>query len=99
MISELNYEPLSNYLYGLPCGLFFYALNEGKLSEINDTQVVGNTSAIQSIQLAPFIAPDDLDLIKIKYDAEKYGQEQGSDCPNVYRIGDIKTYRKTSSRL
>ena len=99
MISELNYEPLSNYLYGLPCGLFFYALNEGKLSEINDTQVVGNSSAIQSIQLAPFVAPDDLMISKIKYDVEKYGQEQGSDCPNVFRIGDIKTPRKTLGKF
>lgn len=93
--------------YGLPSALYFYYLDENLPDyDSKDSDVLGNCSAIQSVQYVPFINKDDLDLLKVPYDVERFGDIDKTrpsliNTPNVYRIiGDItgsktlKTFKK-----
>ena len=83
--------------YGLPCGLYFYFMNDtlpGWQQGTSDS-VIGNCSAIQSVQFTPFIEPWDLVMYHVDYDTERFGSVSDttrnglSETPLVFRITGI----------
>ena len=69
---------------------------------INNTSILGNCSAIQSVQLAPFLDKNDLSLKQIKYDVDRFGDESNfkqvlddDGSINVLRIDSITNTHKT----
>ena len=97
-----------NENYGLPCALYFYYMgddiNAGNEYENWNTEytnaVLGNCSAIQSVQYVPFLRKDDLNLLAVPYDVARFGQLQASHpkldyAPYVYRIKALSSQVKT----
>ena len=97
-----------NENYGLPCALYFYYMgddiNSGNEYENWNTEytnaVLGNCSAIQSVQYVPFLRKDDLNLLAVPYDVARFGQLQASHpkldyAPYVYRIKALSSQVKT----
>ena len=97
-----------NENYSLPCALYFYYMgddiNSGNEYENWNTEytnaVLGNCSAIQSVQYVPFLRKDDLQLLGVPYDVARFGQLQASHpkldwSPTVYRIKALTTQVKT----
>lgn len=88
--------------YGLPCGLYFYFLNEhlpGWETEKSGT-IVGNCPAVQSVQYVPFIDIGDLTMYHVPYDTQRFGSIDDlrpglTDVPNVFRIMAIDKNVKT----
>lgn len=91
-----------NENYGLPCGLYFYFLNEhlpGWETEKSGT-IVGNCPGVQSVQYTPFIDIDDLTMFHVPYDTQRFGSIDDlrpglTDVPNVFRIMSIDKNIKT----
>ena len=95
-ILESGMDRWDNTMYGLPCGLYFYYMNSNLPGwTYQETSIIGNCPAIQSVQYVPFIEEEDLGLFKIPYDIERFGDTTRpglTSPPNVYRIGnEIKT--------
>ena len=103
-----NEDSWGNENYGLPCALYFYYMgddiNAGNEYENWNTEytnaVLGNCSAIQSVQYVPFLRKDDLNLLAVPYDVARFGQLQASHpkldyAPYVYRIKALTTQVKT----
>lgn len=83
--------------YTLPSGLYFYFLNENLPSwdTAKSGSIIGNCSAIQSVQFTPFIEPTDLRLFHVPYDTERFGgvdktRPSLTDTPLVFRITAIE---------
>lgn len=82
--------------YTLPSALYFYFMNEDLSSWDNENgSVIGNCSAIQSVQFVPFIEPEDLGLYHVPYDIERFGsidksRPSLSNTPTVFRITAIE---------
>ena len=88
--------------YELPCGLYFYFMNEHlpDWESGKSDSVLGNCPAIQSVQFTPFIAPYDLKMFHVDYDVERFGSVGGTrngltDIPWVFRIQAIVNPIKT----
>ena len=102
-ITISDYDDWSNKIHGLPCALYFYLIDVEDIDNyINNTSILGNCSAIQSVQLTPFLNKNDLSLKQIKYDVDRFGDETNfkqvlndDGSINVLRIDDIKTTHKT----
>lgn len=100
-IMDLSVDIWNSINYGLPSALYFYYLDENIPGySTKDADVLGNCPAIQSLQYVPFISKDDLDLIKIPYDVERFGgidetRPSLTDTPNVYRITGVNSESKT----
>ena len=92
VINESSQDTWKNNLYGLPCGLFFYFLNDTiMIGDSSASEFIGNCFTIQSVQYVPFINSTDLNLTKVKYDNSRCGGENG-ELPNyfnVYRIDEM----------
>ena len=100
-ITDLGVDILSNEMYGLPSALNYYYYNNNIPNRgVNDSDFLTICPAIQSIQYVPFIDYSDLDLYKIPYDLERFGEGKVIDVHgcHVYRIGDItNTVKKLGS--
>ena len=74
-IESRDYDFWNSTIEGLPCGLYFYFMNEntGEFEGDIDSRIIGNCEAIQSVQYVPFITDEDLILNKIKYDVNRFG--------------------------
>ena len=107
-IEGVSEDSWGNENYGLPCALYFYYMgddiNAGNEYENWNTEytnaVLGNCSAIQSIQYVPFLRKTDLTLNAVPYDVARFGQLQSSHpkldfAPYVYRIKALTTDIKT----
>lgn len=88
--------------YDLPCGLYFYFMNEHlpDWESGKSDSVLGNCPAIQSVQFTPFISPYDLKMFHVDYDVERFGSVGGTrngliDTPLVFRIQAIDNPIKT----
>ena len=88
--------------YELPCGLYFYFMNEylTDWESGKSDSVLGNCPAIQSVQFTPFIDICDLKMFHVPYDVERFGSVGGTrngltDAPTVYRIQAIDNPIKT----
>lgn len=89
-----DYDTWSCFNYGIPYGLYLYYLDDSRFSTDN-TSILGNSSAIQSIQYTPFLDPADLILDRIPYDVDRFGSisklRPGMTVkPDVFRIVSIK---------
>ena len=91
-ITEASEDTWKNNLYGLPCGLYFYFLNDTiMLGESSASEFIANCFTIQSVQYTPFINSTDLNLTKVRYDNARCGGENG-ELPNyfnVYRVDEV----------
>ena len=102
-IIKSDYDDWSNKIHGLPCALYFYLIDANDIDNyINNTSILGNCSAIQSVQLTPFLNKDDLSLKQIKYDVDRFGDETNfkqvlddDGSINVLRIDSITKTHKT----
>ena len=107
-IEGMSEDSWGNENYGLPCALYFYYMgddiNAGNEYENWNTEytnaVLGNCSAIQSVQYVPFLRKDDLMLNAVPYDIARFGQLQASHpkldyAPYVYRVKALTTQVKT----
>lgn len=101
-IIKSDYDDWSNKIHGLPCALYFYLIDVDDIDNyINNTSILGNCSAIQSVQLTPFLDKNDLNLKQIKYDVDRFGDETNfkqvlddDGSINVLRIdGILKTHK------
>lgn len=87
-----DYDSWISTNYDLPSALYFYYLNPSMTDFTdNDISILGNCSAIQSIQYVPFIEEKDLGLVKVPYDVERFGKIANdtptlSENANVFRI-------------
>lgn len=88
--------------YDLPCGLYFYFMNEHlpDWESGKSDSVLGNCPAIQSVQFTPFISPYDLKMFHVDYDVERFGSVGGTrngltDTPLVFRVQAIDNPIKT----
>ena len=88
--------------YDLPCGLYFYFMNEHlpDWESGKSDSVLGNCPSIQSVQFTPFISPYDLKMFHVDYDVERFGSVGGTrnglmDTPLVFRIQAIDNPIKT----
>ena len=103
-IESKDYDYWESEIHGLPCGLYFYFINEQTSEDTNyflDTRILGNCGAIQSVQYVPFITDEDLTLYKIRYDINRFGDDQSFSQKfrdlediNVYRIDSIDDIKK-----
>lgn len=91
-ITDLSVDVWNSTNYYLPSALYFYYLDD-KIPDydVHDNDILGNCPAIQSLQYVPFITHDDLDLIRVPYDVERFGdidktRPSLTQTPNVYRI-------------
>ena len=102
-IIKSDYDDWSNKIHGLPCALYFYLIDSDDIENyINNTSILGNCSAIQSVQLTPFLDKNDLSLKEIKYDVDRFGDESNfkqvlddDGSINVLRIDSISKTHKT----
>ena len=107
-IEGMSEDSWGNENYGLPCALYFYYMgddiNAGNEYENWNTEftnaVLGNCSAIQSVQYVPFLRKDDMQLNAVPYDVARFGQLQASHpkldyAPYVYRIKALTNQVKT----
>ena len=102
-IIKSDYDDWSNKIHGLPCALYFYLIDVDDIDNyINNTAILGNCSAIQSIQLTPFLDKNDLSLKQIRYDVDRFGDETNfkqvlddDGSINVLRIDSITNTHKT----
>ena len=102
-ITISDYDDWGNKIHGLPCALYFYLIDVDDIDNyINNTSILGNCSAIQSVQLTPFLDKNDLSLKQIKYDVDRFGDETNfkqvlndDGSINVLRIDGITTTHKT----
>ena len=107
-IEGMSEDSWGNENYGLPCALYFYYMgddiNGGNEYENWNTEytnaVLGNCSAIQSVQYVPFLRKDDLMLNAVPYDIARFGQLQASHpkldfAPYVYRVKALTTQVKS----
>ena len=107
-IEGMSEDSWGNENYGLPCALYFYYMgddiNAGNEYENWNTEytnaVLGNCSAIQSVQYVPFLRKDDLMLNAVPYDIARFGQLQASHpkldyAPYVYRVKALTTQVKS----
>ena len=107
-IEGLSEDTWGSENYGLPSALYFYYMgddiNGGNEYENWNTEytnaVLGNCSAIQSVQYVPFIRKDDMDLKAVPYDVARFGQLQASHpkldyAPYVYRVKSLTNHVKT----
>ena len=107
-IEGMSEDSWGNENYGLPCALYFYYMgddiNSGNEYENWNTEytnaVLGNCSAIQSVQYVPFLRKDDLMLNAVPYDIARFGQLQASHpkldfAPYVYRVKALTTQVKS----
>lgn len=88
-------------MYGLPYPIYFYYYSRTTLNNIfqnanvvRDSMPLGNCPSILSIQFAPYLEIDDIDLTSVPYDSERFGKLDPSrppvtGTPRVYRIGKI----------
>lgn len=94
---SFNYDTWGNKLYGLPYGLYFYYLNPSLFTgsfqgvTYDNTAVIGNSGAIQSLLYTPFISSNDLDYFMSPYDTVRFGSTDGlrpsiKNSADVYRI-------------
>lgn len=87
-----QYDGWSSTNYDLPSALYFYYLNPSMTDFTDaDMSILGHCSAIQSIQYVPFLKEEDLGLVKIPYDSQRYGSISEDKPPltenaNVFRI-------------
>lgn len=101
-----DYDSWNSLNANLPYGLYLYYLDNQRFSDDN-TSVIGNCSAIQSVQYTPFLEPGDLILNRIPYDVDRFGSTSKLrpgmlTKPEVFRIvgntqpirpiGKFKTY-------
>ena len=103
-IEARDYDYWESTIHGLPCGLYFYFINEQTSEDTQyylDTRILGNCGAIQSVQYVPFITQDDVKLYEIKYDINRFGDDtsfsqkfNSLDEVKVYRIDSIDTVIK-----
>lgn len=103
-IESRDYDYWESEIHGLPCGLYFYFINQQTSDDTIfylDTRILGNCGAIQSVQYVPFITEEDLKLYKIRYDMNRFGDEDSfrlkfRDLEEVYcyRIDDVTTVKK-----
>ena len=75
---------------GLPYGLYLYYLDDQNFKE-DYTGILGNCSAIQSVQYTPFIEPGDMTTWRIPYDVDRFGRPDSvrpkmDGTPTVIRI-------------
>ena len=111
-------EPLDedywhNMIYDLPYSLYLYYLDDGRFTDEN-LAILGNCSAIQTIQYTPFIEPFDLKLYRIPYDVQRFGNPETirpelAYIPDVFRIrqqvntvktlGTFKLYDTTGNTI
>ena len=107
-IEGMSEDSWGNENYELPCALYFYYMgddiNGGNEYENWNTEytnaVLGNCSAIQSVQYVPFLRKDDLMLNAVPYDIARFGQLQASHpkldyAPYVYRVKALTTQVKS----
>lgn len=77
-------------LDGIPYGLYLYYIDDQQFNETY-TSILGNCSAIQSVQYTPFIEPGDMYTWRIPYDVDRFGKPDSirpklSGSPIVTRI-------------
>ena len=68
-------------------GLYYYIIS----SDNTGTEILGNSEAIQSVALVPYMDVNRLELWKTKYDVKRFGDKKDfkpslKDAPFVYRI-------------
>lgn len=96
-ITTLNKDYWDNVLYTVPYGMYFYLDNSLFQSEGgSNVSVLGNTNCIDSILWCPFLHSSDMDLAKIKYDVERFGNIKGKlpYTPYVYRVQALNRQTK-----
>lgn len=75
---------------GIPYGLYLYYLDDANFKE-DYTSILGNCSAIQSVQYTPFMEPGDMITWRIPYDVDRFGRPDSvrpklDGTPEVIRI-------------
>lgn len=86
----LDMDYWNSALYDIPYSLYLYYLDDARFTDEN-LAILGNCSAIQTIQYTPFIEPFDLKLYKIPYDIQRFGNPETirpelAFSPDVFRI-------------
>ena len=97
-ITELEVDAFNVDNYGLPSALSYYYYNPNIENRgINDADYLTVCPAIQTIQYTPFIEPEDLSLLKCKYDFKRFGEDDVFDVSNcnVYRVTNLDKVYKT----
>lgn len=80
---------------GIPYGLYLYYIDDSRF--ITDaTSILGNCSAIQTVQYTPFLEPGLMTAWNIPYDVQRFGKPDSNrpmldSVPNVFRIIDYPT--------
>jgi len=100
-VSRVTEDTWASENYNMPCGLYFYYLND-QLPEWNNELsggILGNCPAIQSVQYVPFLNPLDMDLNSVEYDTVRFGSIDKirpalSSTPLVYRVKALITNLK-----
>lgn len=101
--TPMDFDTWNCLLYGVPYGLYLYYLDDSRFSSDN-TSILGNSSAIQSIQYTPFLEPSDLILNRIPYDVDRFGSisklRPGMvSKPDVFRIVGLREGIKTLGKF
>lgn len=90
------YDTWESNLYGLPYPIYFYYYSRTQLENPDrDSAVLGNCSAILSVQFTPFINSYDLNINTLSYDTKRFGsldkvRPELDFTPLVHRVNSIK---------
>ncbi len=84
---------------GIPYGLYLYYIDDSMFNT-SMTSIIGNCSAIQTLQYTPFLEPGSMTAWNIPYDVQRFGKPDSNrpkldEVPQVWRImsydDDIRT--------
>lgn len=72
----------------LLCGVYYYCLSRTNAMK-DDSAVIGFCDAIETVAFNPFIEENELSLVKVPFDDEKYGAIGNGVQANVYRVKGV----------
>lgn len=93
-VIEKEVDSWSNHIYGLPYSLYLYYLDEQLDFEGQFSSILGNMTGLVSMVYVPFHTSLDLNLWRIPYDTERFGnidktRPELTTKPYVFRIDSL----------
>lgn len=85
-----DYDTWDSIIDGIPYGLYLYYIDDSMFNT-DMISILGNCSAIQTVQYTPFLEPGSMSAWNIPYDVERFGKTESSrpqldGTPNVFRV-------------
>lgn len=90
VIEAKDLDTWKSMLDGIPYGLYLYYIDDSMFNT-SMTSIIGNCSAIQTLQYTPFLEPGSMTAWNIPYDVQRFGKPdsirpQIDEVPQVWRI-------------